>query len=60
MAVPKKKTSKRRRNQRRAHDHLNYTAAVEVCEACGELHRRHHACSQCGTYRGRQILTAAE
>lgn len=60
MAVPKKKTSKRRRGMRRAHDALNYTAAVEVCEACGELHLRHHACTQCGTYRGRQVLPASE
>jgi large subunit ribosomal protein L32 len=60
MAVPKKKTSKRRRGMRRAHDALKYTAAVEVCEACGELHLRHHACAQCGIYRGRQVLSASE
>ncbi len=60
MAVPKKKTSKSRRDMRRSHDFLQYTAAVEVCENCGELHRRHNACTQCGIYRGRQVLPAAE
>jgi len=58
MAVPKKKTSKRRRDMRRAHDALKFTAAVEPCDKCGELKQRHHVCAACGTYRGRQVLEA--
>ncbi|MCA9494318.1 MAG: 50S ribosomal protein L32 [Myxococcales bacterium] len=56
MAVPKKRTSRMRRDQRRAHDFLEATAAVESCPECGENKLRHSACDHCGTYRGRQIL----
>ena len=56
MAVPKKKTSKSRRNQRRAHDALDYRAAVEPCTACGELKLRHRVCMSCGDYRGVKVL----
>ena len=33
MAVPKKRTSKSRKNMRRAHDALKFTAAVEALKA---------------------------
>ena len=56
MAVPKKKTSKSRRDMRRSHDHLKFTAASEVCAACGELKLRHRVCLKCGIYRGVQVL----
>jgi|JI7StandDraft_1071085.scaffolds.fasta_scaffold786212_1 large subunit ribosomal protein L32 len=55
MAVPKKKTSRSRRDKRRAHDAIKFTAAVEYCPSCGEPKLRHHACLACGTYRGMQI-----
>ena len=60
MAVPKKRTSRRRRDMRRAHDHLKATAAVQVCPECGELHLRHHACDACGTYRGRDVIEVSD
>jgi large subunit ribosomal protein L32 len=56
MAVPKKRTSRMRRDQRRAHDALTYSAAVESCPSCGETKLRHHMCDACGTYRGRKII----
>ena len=56
MAVPKKRTSKSRKNMRRAHDHLTYTAASESCPNCGELKLRHHVCKACGQYKGTQVL----
>lgn len=55
MAVPKKRTSRRRRDMRRAHDHLQANAAVDACSECGEPRLRHHACDACGSYRGRQV-----
>ena len=58
MAVPKKKTSKSRRDQRRSHDALKATTLVE-CGNCGELKRPHHICSACGYYKGREIIDAA-
>lgn len=60
MAVPKKRTSKRRRNMRRAHDALGFSAALEQCEQCGEVQKRHHACPSCGTYRGHQMIEVVE
>lgn len=56
MAVPKKRTSHRRRGMRRAHDFLTFTAAVESCPECGELKLRHRVCEGCGTYRGMQLI----
>lgn len=55
MAVPKKKTSKSRRNMRRAHDALQPPAYVEDQDS-GELRRPHHIDLKSGMYRGRQIL----
>ncbi|HAN40947.1 MAG TPA: 50S ribosomal protein L32 [Candidatus Cloacimonas sp.] len=59
MAVPKRKTSKTRRNKRRTHDALT-PPSVSVCSKCGEHKRPHHVCEKCGTYNGRQILTVKE
>ncbi len=56
MAVPKKRTSKRRKGNRRAHDFLQHTAAVTYCDHCGEPKLMHHVCAACGTYRGLQLL----
>ncbi|MDG2033958.1 MAG: 50S ribosomal protein L32 [Rhodospirillales bacterium] len=55
MAVPKKKVSKSRRNQRRAHDSLSSSVYGE-CSNCGELKRPHHVCSSCGYYDGRAVM----
>ena len=54
MAVPKKKISKSRRDQRRAHDALSAASYVE-CPNCGELKRPHHVCAACGYYDGREV-----
>lgn len=59
MAVPKKKTSKARRDKRRSHDALR-VPAVSVCSKCGEATRPHHVCENCGTYNGRQIIENKE
>ena len=59
MAVPKKRTSKSKRNMRRSHDALKRTFAV-VCPSCGEPSLRHRACAACGEYRGRQVAKAQD
>ena len=56
MAVPKKRTSKARKRMRRAHDHIIYKAAVDVCDNCGTSKLRHRVCMACGQYRGRQVF----
>jgi len=55
MPVPKKKTSKSKRNMRRSHDAISRTFAV-VCPNCGDPVLRHRACSNCGQYRGREVV----
>jgi large subunit ribosomal protein L32 len=54
MAVPKKKTSKARRDKRRA-QHGIQSPRVNVCPNCGSPTRPHHACPTCKQYRGREI-----
>ncbi|RMG39549.1 MAG: 50S ribosomal protein L32 [Candidatus Dadabacteria bacterium] len=58
MAVPKKKTSKSKRNMRRSHDALRQRYAI-ICPNCGEPMQRYHVCTSCGQYRGRQVLKVA-
>jgi len=57
MAVPKRRTSKARRNSRRAHWKAKPPKLVE-CPQCGELKVPHRVCIRCGTYKGREIVRA--
>lgn len=59
MAVPKRKTSKTRRDKRRTHDALT-PPSFTTCTKCGDASRAHHICENCGTYNGKQILAAKE
>lgn len=55
MAVPKKKTSQSRRDQRRAHDAIKGPRLVE-CPNCWEPRLPHRVCPHCGHYKGRAVL----
>ena len=55
MAVPKRRTSRTRRDTRRAHDALALPAR-SVCPQCKEPKRPHRVCPNCGTYRGREVV----
>lgn len=55
MAVPKKKTSKSRRNMRRSHHALKRVNLSE-CSNCGETKQPHHVCPACGYYDGREVI----
>lgn len=59
MAVPKKKTSKSRRNMRRSHHALSATISSD-CPNCGELKLPHHVCGACGYYDGRNVKDTAQ
>jgi len=59
MAVPKKKISVSRRNQRRSHDRLKRGNVVE-CTNCGELKRPHHVCESCGQYGDHEVTEPAD
>jgi large subunit ribosomal protein L32 len=54
MAVPKRKTSKSRRDKRRTHVTLPAQTVV-ACPHCHSPKRPHHVCPTCGTYRGREV-----
>lgn len=55
MAVPKKKTSKSKKNMRRSHDALASNTYAE-CPQCGEFVRPHHVCDACGYYNKKEII----
>jgi large subunit ribosomal protein L32 len=59
MAVPKKKTSKARRDARRA-THRISAPSLTVCPHCHHPVRPHHVCGNCGQYRGREVEPMAE
>lgn len=55
MAVPKRKTSKARRNSRKANWKLTAPNVV-ACQKCGEPVMPHRACKACGTYKSKVVL----
>ena len=55
MAVPKRKTSKSRRNKRRSH-HRFIAANVIEDKKSGEYRLPHHIDLKTGTYNGKKIL----
>jgi large subunit ribosomal protein L32 len=58
MAVPKKKTSKSRRNMRRSHLALQKINVIVDSET-GEYRLPHRMCSSDLTYRGRKVIISA-
>ncbi|MFO0676704.1 MAG: 50S ribosomal protein L32 [Polyangiaceae bacterium] len=56
MAVPKRRTSRSKRNMRRAnHDKVTAPNLV-ACSNCGEPSVSHRACPSCGFYKGRAVI----
>ena len=55
MAVPKRKTSKSRRDKRRTHYKAALPTLVE-CPQCKRPKAPHRVCPTCGTYRGREVV----
>ena len=58
MAVPKKKTSKSRRNMRRSHLALQKINVIVDSET-GEYRLPHRMCNTELTYRGRKVIVPA-
>ncbi|MFP4476371.1 MAG: 50S ribosomal protein L32 [Desulfatibacillaceae bacterium] len=55
MAVPKRKTSKSRRDKRRTHYKVE-APNVQLCPQCRDPKLPHHICPNCGTYKGRTVI----
>ena len=60
MAVPKRKTSKARRDKRRNNLWKLTAPALVKCPNCGEYKRPHRLCPACGNYNGREVIKVAE
>lgn len=54
-ALPKKRVSNARQGNRRAH-HKVKIPQLTICSNCRQPRRSHHACPNCGMYRGRQVF----
>ncbi len=55
MPVPKRKTSKARRDKRQANKHIR-PKAITACLNCEHPLNPHQACMECGFYKGRKVL----
>ena len=56
MAVPFRRTSKTKKRMRRTH--LKKDApTVTTCPKCGETLKPHRACTKCGNYKGKEVIT---
>ncbi|MBR2671390.1 MAG: 50S ribosomal protein L32 [Oscillospiraceae bacterium] len=56
MAVPKRRTSKARRDRRRSSVWKLETPSFSTCPQCGALMIPHRACANCGYYKGREVV----
>jgi large subunit ribosomal protein L32 len=56
MAVPKKRTSRQRRDTRRA-THKASQVRIAECPRCHSPHLPHRVCPTCGTYAGREVIS---
>ncbi|MBF0117934.1 MAG: 50S ribosomal protein L32 [Desulfobacterales bacterium] len=59
MAVPKHRTSKSRRDRRRATQKISAVGVVK-CPQCQEAKLPHRICPNCGVYRGRTVIETEE
>jgi large subunit ribosomal protein L32 len=55
MAVPKKRTSRARRDKRRA-THSVSAPRLSECPRCYSPRLSHRVCPVCGTYAGREVI----
>jgi len=60
MAVPKRKTSKARRDRRRTAKSRLTIPNVIKCPQCHEAKLPHRVCGACGYYNGKEVMSVAE
>ena len=56
MAVPKRKTSKAKRDRRRASAYKLTKATISECPQCHEPKLPHRVCRACGYYKDMEVL----
>ncbi len=57
MPHPKRKISKTRRDKRRTHDKASMPTLM-LCPNCARPNLYHRVCTNCGQYRGKQVMEA--
>lgn len=55
MAVPFRRVSKTRKRKRRTHFKVSLPG-ITKCDNCGEVIKSHRACSNCGYYKGKEVV----
>ncbi len=60
MAVPKRKTSKARRDKRRASNIKIEAPQFVDCPQCHEPKMPHRICPECGYYNGKEVIKVEE
>ncbi len=59
MAVPKRRSSKSVKGNRRSHHHKK-PMGIQYCPQCNEPVLPHRVCPQCGFYQGRQAVVVKD
>lgn len=59
FAVPARKVSKTRGRKRRTHYKISENPTTK-CPKCGASIHPHRVCSECGTYKGKEVITKEE
>lgn len=56
---PKGRTSKSKRDKRKAQSWKISTPTLVVCSKCGSLMMPHRVCKACGSYNKREVISVA-
>ena len=59
FAVPFRKVSKTRARKRRTHYKISENTTTK-CPKCGATIRPHRVCPECGTYKGKEVISKEE
>ena len=59
MAVPARRTSKTKKRMRRTHLKKDVNTTT-VCPNCKAVIQPHRACTECGYYKGKDVLAKTE
>ena len=60
MATPKRRTTRAKRNMRRANHDKVAAPTIVPCANCGAMSIPHRICEACGHYAGRQLKDKGE
>ena len=58
MAVPKRKTSKAKRNSRRSANMKKTAPGLSICPQCHEPKLPHRVCPNCNYYDGKEVVAS--